>query len=727
MKRFFLFFIGLFYTQCSYAELHFSVFTSELENELASINIPFSFQTGAFQVSSTSLALSVIILNEENQIIAELSSSQFIKTDSSLFGSFTIPIKQPNQWTPDSPYLYKATVSVMNKDEVIEKNEITFGIRWMNIERNEWRMNGKRLQLKGVVYRYHPQFWQTDLLLMQQAHINAIRVEDHYPPDEFLSVCDAMGIMVVCPPPDNITAKPFVPSHPCIIAWELPAPPMLESSITILQSVDTSRFIIADGNPAVPNVAWKLDTYSNAPPNEWQLRRVKPLLLLNEPRIDGNRMEGIKEAIRLMNTEEHMAGFFIHRFAAEDETSGLVTADRAVTPNYIQAQSVFSPIQIKEDEVEIKAGENQIELEVFNHFQQINLSETTCRWVLLQDQKAIQNGSLYLNVPPQKSFEMEIECALPNDVDRHFYFLAIQFMAGGQPFHRHVVRLQPKKWEEKLVMRLDDLALDEAWTVNTKIEGSDFKHENFLFYDQSPQAGWFFITQDGHVRLITEGPFVITSEDEIKSSTSPSLIRDLWKTKSDVNRERKNIVVQSSMHSLQHERELNMELTTLFSPFGFMDMQFQLFPADEFIDMNILGLSFRLSPTLTHFQYVGKGPYPAYPGRRALNQFGIFSFTDWNGFIPGNREDVTLAAFTGKHGYGLGIMMLDGSLSVLPSDEGALVSINAVVAGLGSHNHKTQYPIDVSNISRNGYRAAFRLIPLNKNKFPELFKNTFKN
>lgn len=713
-----------------FAALSFTVFTDQLESDTADLTIPFSFETGEFDIISASLSFQVEVIDEENTVIHQQTKTQFISTKNNAAGSFKIRIQQPKIWYPENPNHYTAKLSVFKRATEIENHEVIFGIRKLGIDHNSWRLNDLPVKLKGVVYQYHTEYWQRDLILMQQAHINAIRIDGSYPPKAFLSACDAMGFMVITSPQDTMKSKALVSPHPSIIAWELHESAELEIKYSKLQLIDPSRTVIAANHPNRTVHTWMIDTPVSLPPSEWLQRKSKPLVLLREPTVDGGRMEGIEEAIAVMNSVEYFAGFFIHRFAGDENESGLVTAERTITANYKEVQKVFSPIQIDQDEAEIKAGENYIELDVHNHFQQINVSETTCQWVLIEDNKVIQNGSLYLNIPPQESFGMEIECSLPDEIDCHIYFLQINYFVGEQLFHRHVVRLLPDQWKEKLLLRLDDLSMDEEWTVDTSVEGSEFLHEGFVFKDQSPNAGWFLMTQDGHVRLITDGPFVVSNEgglyhQQINDSASQSVVRDFWVTKRDVNRRGKNIVVESSMMNQTIAVDHSLNLTSLFSPFGFMDVKYEL--NFDHLSPSLYGLAFRLSPTLNRFQYVGKGPYPSYPGKRALNDFGIFSFVDWGTFVPGNRERVTLAAFTGKHGYGLGIMMLNGNVSVLPSDEGALVSINAAVAGLGNKNWDTQYPINRDNAPRNGYSAAFRLIPLTKNQYPELFESTFKN
>ncbi len=709
------------------AELRFTVFTTELDEDTAALSIPFSFQTEAFSVSDVPLSVWVSVRNPDNQEIAQQSTSQLITTQSYAGGSLTLRIDQPQLWSPEHPFLYDATIAVLNGDERIAGQSKAFGIRAVGDTNARRIYNGNTLQIKGVVYRYQPDYWKEDIGLMKAAHINAVRIEDEYPPETFLSACDTAGLFVVCPPPEEMRLKPRVPVHPSIIAWDLTKRDMTESQLALLSNTDPYRLILVNDQRLYSSLKIPIETHDTLPPPDWLKRRTHPLLLLAYPPIDGMRMEGLEEMARILYADEDFLGGFLHRFAHDEGVqNGIVTTKRVLMPNYTQVQNVYSPIRIEDEEAQVQPGENEIELTVHNRYQKTNLNDTKCQWLLFQDQKPFQQGSIYLNVPPQRSFEMEVKCTVPSEVTRHHYCLRLNFLGNdGRLLSHQVVRLLPNDWEETLVLRLDDLRADDEWTVETTVEESVFRHEDFVFRAQSPEAGWFLMTQDGHVRLITGGPSVLLNERTEDENPQVGLLESFWISDREVDRENKNIVMKSSLKSIKNDDSTLLDMTTLFSPYGFVDVRYRIQP-DVDQSIGTVGLAFRLPPTLNRFAYVGKGPYPSYPGMRALNDFGIFSFIDWKKFVPGNREKVTLAAFTGEHGYGLGLMMLDGSLSVLPSEKGVLASINAALAGLGNKEYSTQYPIDLGEMPRGGFGAAFRLIPLSKTSYPELFETTFE-
>lgn len=103
-------------------------------------------------------------------------------------------------WSPESPNLHKAIFKV--GDVVFER---TFGIRKVEATKGKLYLNGKELLLVGYNrHDSHPDFGYAvptairlqDLQILKQQGANCIR-GSHYPQsEEFLDMCDRMGILV---------------------------------------------------------------------------------------------------------------------------------------------------------------------------------------------------------------------------------------------------------------------------------------------------------------------------------------------------------------------------------------------------------------------------------------------------------------------------------------------------------------------------------------------------
>ena len=110
-----------------------------------------------------------------------------------------IPAVSP--WSAELPRLYEATVSA--PDETVT---VQVGFRSITIEDAQFKVNGRRILLRGVNrHEHHPKLGrvvprdvvEAELRLMKQHNINAIRTS-HYPPHpEFLALADQLGFYVV--------------------------------------------------------------------------------------------------------------------------------------------------------------------------------------------------------------------------------------------------------------------------------------------------------------------------------------------------------------------------------------------------------------------------------------------------------------------------------------------------------------------------------------------------
>ncbi|BCW20920.1 beta-galactosidase [Arthrobacter sp. NtRootA9] len=110
-----------------------------------------------------------------------------------------IPGVEP--WSAEVPRLYEATVSTP-----AETVSLQLGFRTIHIEDAQFKVNGRRILLRGVNrHEHHPRLgrvvprevMESELKLMKQHNINAIRTS-HYPPHpDFLSLADQLGFYVV--------------------------------------------------------------------------------------------------------------------------------------------------------------------------------------------------------------------------------------------------------------------------------------------------------------------------------------------------------------------------------------------------------------------------------------------------------------------------------------------------------------------------------------------------
>lgn len=113
-------------------------------------------------------------------------------------------IKNPRKWDAEHPNLYslQITVEANGQKEIIRQR---FGFRKIEVIGNQLFINEKPVKLRGVNHHdvhpllgraLNPQLWEKDVRLYQAANVNYIRTS-HYPPsEEFVALCDELGMYV---------------------------------------------------------------------------------------------------------------------------------------------------------------------------------------------------------------------------------------------------------------------------------------------------------------------------------------------------------------------------------------------------------------------------------------------------------------------------------------------------------------------------------------------------
>lgn len=117
-------------------------------------------------------------------------------------------IRNPALWSPESPTLYKLTVSLADakSGEILDETETSVGFRWFSFDGPEgFKLNGKPYKLRGV--NRHQDLAPVGVAMDDEAHrrdmrlikdfgCNFVRIA-HYPQDDaVLDECDRLGLIV---------------------------------------------------------------------------------------------------------------------------------------------------------------------------------------------------------------------------------------------------------------------------------------------------------------------------------------------------------------------------------------------------------------------------------------------------------------------------------------------------------------------------------------------------
>jgi beta-galactosidase len=119
----------------------------------------------------------------------------------------TIDLQQPQLWSVDRPYLYKAVTRLITGGKITDEYTTAFGIRTCRFDVNKgFFLNEKPLKIQGVCMHHdlgalgaavNVSAMRRQLQIMKDMGVNAIRTAHNPPAPELLDLCDQMGFLVI--------------------------------------------------------------------------------------------------------------------------------------------------------------------------------------------------------------------------------------------------------------------------------------------------------------------------------------------------------------------------------------------------------------------------------------------------------------------------------------------------------------------------------------------------
>lgn len=221
------------------------------------------------------IPVEVKILNAEGKVVTQQKSDLHFnaKWRDREYELPSIFLENAKLWSPDSPYLYTAEVTLYdNEGNIVDQIREPFGIR--TIEMNPEKgllVNGKKVLLKGYANHHtlgalgaaaYPRAIEKRLKLMKEFDMNHIRTSHNPYSEDFLKLCDKYGILVV----DELYDKWLTQYAGGRVEWES------------LWQKDIPEWVKRDRNhPSV--ILWslgnELQQYSNLPFNDWGVTAYK--------------------------------------------------------------------------------------------------------------------------------------------------------------------------------------------------------------------------------------------------------------------------------------------------------------------------------------------------------------------------------------------------------------------------------------------------------------------
>lgn len=371
-------------------------------------------------------------------------------------------IPEVHTWTAETPELYEFTVMTENQEVTVR-----CGFRKIEIKDKNFRVNNQVILLNGVNHHdYNPregrrvtrEQMESDIRLMKQYNINAVRCS-HYPANEyFYDLCDEYGLYVIDEADlechgfewvenytwitdDETWKDAYVDrsvrmvkrdrNHPSIIMWSMGNESAFgcnfRSAAEAIRELDDTRLVHYEGDFE----AEVTDVYSTMYTRlkglkeiaEYQIKGDKPHVMCEYGHAMGNGPGGLKAYQYMYRKYKRLQGGFLwewydHGIYTEEKDKkyykyggnygdfptngnfcidGILMPDRTPSPGMEEYKQIIAPVEI----TAVEGSMNKIQIR--NYYDFLNLDTTTLYWEVKAEDQMIQDGTVEgLSVAPHE-------------------------------------------------------------------------------------------------------------------------------------------------------------------------------------------------------------------------------------------------------------------------------------------------------------------------------------
>ncbi len=642
-------------------------------------------------------------------------------------------ISSPHLWSAETPSLYTLEYSLWQNGEQTESFSQKFGIREIRIEGSKLLLNNKLFKLRGVnIHATDPYNGKViseelnlkDMKMMKEANINFIR-NSHYPREpRFYELCDSLGFYVMDEVPfgygdehltdttyqDNLIMRAQATvvrdkNHPCVIIWSIgnenPLTPITEVTGQYVQKYDPSRPICYPMIGSYFNskdfiLPEFIDIFAPHYPTPDRLRNYaerseRPLIATEYCHTLGQALEHHKELWEIMQANDNLAGGaiwewvdqgmpapdaeFPGKYAWTDKvwlsetdvikmegnqgTDGLLYANRTPLSNYYNIRKNYAQAYVLTDSVTAKRGHNTFAIEMENRYDFVDLADkATCRWTITVNNRTIASGTASPACKAHERCTLNIEADINADFDKELCILSLEFFD-----------------------KTNGLAVNEK----TFILNSSAQYANVIA--SLPQG---LRSSKGVDDYIADYPIWRTgrkpsiAEDMILSKSGGEYVLD-YLMKGDDLGDGKYTFINGEM---RYEGTVNKKA----KDDGSMEIDFEVTPKRGGKLILESGLALLLNDSIRYFQWIGQGPYTAWPGKNSANMAGIHSLEAGDLYFEGNKWGVNALLCTDEAGNGLLFIPSMDNIDLEETDQGVVVSFNPIVSGMGRKGQITSFP-----------------------------------
>jgi beta-galactosidase len=395
---------------------------------------------------------------------------------------------------------------------------------------------------------------------------------------------------------------------------------------------------------------------------------------------------------------------------------GIVTSDREIYPKYWEVKKVYQPIAI--EPVKMKSGSVVVRVKNRNHF--LNLNQFDARWTFGTDGVVVQSGVLAaVDCPPGREVEikiplkpikhkkngrLEVRNDIPRESGENYVRLSFHtrddqpWAPAGFEIASQQLQVGPSGNHFKPIVDAPQLNLTES-RGEVRIEGKNF---SALF---SRGAGTMTsLKYDGREMLFqsTNGPAgpilqMYRAPTDNDKGFGRWLARD-WRQAGlehierrvdlfTITRDKTGVRISTAATSSVTNGGYRLRTDWLITGDGAIAMDNHLEPFGKLPILPRIGLVMQIDPAFDRFRWYGRGPFENYSDRKQAAEFGVWSSTVNDQYVPyvrpqdnGNKEEISWLTLTDAGGKGLMVWCTRG-------EEFAASALHFTAADLAAAKH----------------------------------------
>jgi beta-galactosidase/beta-glucuronidase len=399
------------------------------------------------------------------------------ETNGSATVNLSALVTAPKLWNAEKPNLYYVFYRLSDGNQTVERVQDRIGFRKVELKNGVFEVNGVPVKFTGVCrheefspfgHALNDECWKTDIALMKQDNVNAIRTAHYNHAARFMELCDEAGFYVLDEIPSCWVASEIKdPSRTwaytfraqetlardknraCVVAWSCGNESSYginnQAELDYAKANDPTRLVFISQMNLRQAPKTDFEDY-HSPPLETMIRastnadRAKvPIVLTEYHPGGGGHVGGEDKNWDVMWPTDAFAGAFIWEWqdqgmydkfperwsvpapgARNNPTNGYrvsgargaVTAERKPTDIFDVLKPLYSPVHTAARQVQpsgdvsaYQDGSSQCVVPIQNRYSFTDLSEITCRWQALAGDKVLASGESHIAAKPRSTVD----------------------------------------------------------------------------------------------------------------------------------------------------------------------------------------------------------------------------------------------------------------------------------------------------------------------------------